>query len=819
LTPTITSFSPDSGTVGDGITKDNTIGLTGTAAANSKVSIYDGTLLLGSVTANSSGAWNYTTGTLSNGAHSFTAATSSQGDTGGSPSGFPNATTTGVPAGTVLSAVNGDFTSSYAGQVIDGLNVHGTIYINNPGVIVKNCQAQYIVVNSDHATIQDSDIIGNNFEGRDGIFIGANNTTVLRTDISGVENGFWLEANYAVIKDNYIHNLPYDAKIDPHLDGLQVPEGAGVSNASITHNNFALGTNQITSCLMMSDIHNSTISYNRFDGGGYTVYFEDGSSGNQVTSNTFAGHAFGYIYPGDSAGEAQTYNGNVTDTGTAILGGSTALVTTALKSASTTETSPPFSVTVDTVAPSAPTIAAKAATVTNVEVLSGNAEANSKVAVFDGATKLATVTANSSGAWSFTTAELSVGSHSFKATATDAAGNTGNASSTAAITITAAPAAPGTPTIASFSTDSGVAGDHITNDNTLTLTGKAAASSTVKVFDGSTQVGTATANSSGAWSLTTRGLADGNHSLSATATSLGAASVKSAPLSVTVDTHAPSAPTMKAYTQAGSVVANTTTLDDLVLKGTAEANSTVKVFDGSTAIGTAKANDSGAWSFDTGHLDVGKHSFKATASDVANNISSASAATSISVGMHRQVHLNSVSRDWSGVTKISGEASAGSQIKVLDGNTLLGSTVTDGSGSWTLTTDGLSNTATHTIKAQQVDSHGVGVENSDGVAVMGSTYDDIVKGTSGNDLFVGRAGDDTFVFAANFGNDIIRGFDAIGRHHDVVQFNKSVFDDFASVLDHASQIGRDVVISTGADALTLKHTKLAALDAHDFHFA
>ena len=55
--------------------------------------------------------------------------------------------------------------------------------------------------------------------------------------------------------------------------------------------------------------------------------------------------------------------------------------------------------------------------------------------------------------------------------------------------------------------------------------------------------------------------------------------------------------------------------------------------------------------------------------------------------------------------------------------------------------------------------------------------------------------------------------------HDTIQFSKTVFDSFASVLSHASQVGQDVVISTGSDTLTLKNTKLSALNSHDFHFA
>src|SRR5207249_12201362 len=43
--PTISSYSTDSGTLGDSIANDNTLTLTGTAAAGSTVSVYDGATL------------------------------------------------------------------------------------------------------------------------------------------------------------------------------------------------------------------------------------------------------------------------------------------------------------------------------------------------------------------------------------------------------------------------------------------------------------------------------------------------------------------------------------------------------------------------------------------------------------------------------------------------------------------------------------------------------------------------------------------------------------------------------------------------------
>ena len=81
--PIISSVSPDTGVAGDGITNASTLTLTGTAVASSTVNVYDGATLLGTATANASGAWTFTTGTLGDGAHSFTATDTVSGVTSG----------------------------------------------------------------------------------------------------------------------------------------------------------------------------------------------------------------------------------------------------------------------------------------------------------------------------------------------------------------------------------------------------------------------------------------------------------------------------------------------------------------------------------------------------------------------------------------------------------------------------------------------------------------------------------------------------------------------------------------------------------------
>jgi YVTN family beta-propeller protein len=118
-----------------------------------------------------------------------------------------------------------------------------------------------------------------------------------------------------------------------------------------------------------------------------------------------------------------------------------------------------------------------------------------------------------------------------------------------------------------------------------------------------------------------------------------------------------------------------------------------------------------------------------------------------------------------------------------------------------------------------------GISNSDDVTNVGTV---VVKGllngatwqysTDNGTTWINGI-NDTFVFASNFGHSTIEGFTAAGPGQDTIQLSKSVFDSFASVLAHASQVGQDVVISSGSDTLKLLNTNLSALNSQDFNFA
>ena len=485
-----------------------------------------------------------------------------------------------------------------------------------------------------------------------------------------------------------------------------------------------------------------------------------------------------------------------------------------------------MSVTIDTVAPVAPTIASFStdsgvvgdgisndATLT----LTGTAEANATVKVYDGTTFLGSVAANSSGAWTYTTAALANGAHSLTATATDPAGNISVASAAMAVTVDTV--APNAPVILS---------EAIVNTNEMMLTGTAESNSTVNVFEGTTLLGTVVADNTGAWSYTTNPLSAGAHVFTATATDAASnTSPASTPVDPVIGAAIPSTPTILSFSPDSGVVGDgITNTKVLTLTGTADPNDAIKVYDGTTLLGSATASGNGAWSFVTTALANGSHSLSATAVDSTGDTSAASSAFNVTVDtvspttvFTGDVKNSNGSFTLSGSVVDNGLAGAGDLIKIYDGTTYLGSTTAGSNGQWSFTTAVLKN-ATHTFTTAASDQAG-NVGNSTGAAIYGSTGKSTLVGTTGNDIMTGGSlSSDTFVFSgSNFGNDVITDFRAQGWSHDVIQFNKTAFSNFADVLAHAAQVGHDVVITHDAtDTVTLKNVTLSSLTQSDFHF-
>ncbi|WP_353738663.1 Ig-like domain-containing protein, partial [Comamonas sp.] len=165
-----------------------------------------------------------------------------------------------------------------------------------------------------------------------------------------------------------------------------------------------------------------------------------------------------------------------------------------------------------------------------------------------------------------------------------------------------------------------------TNDSHPIFNGFADISSTVTIYNGSVPLMTVQASVLGTWiySPSVR-LTDGVHSFTFTSTIGNRTSPPSQPFIFTVDTIPPQPPVITDIMLSGNVGANTS----FTLTGTAEANSTVNIYDHGVLTSSVIASSNGLWSFASSLLPPGMRLFTATASDAAGNVSTPSAERAV----------------------------------------------------------------------------------------------------------------------------------------------------------------------------------------------
>ncbi|WP_085704823.1 Ig-like domain-containing protein [Pseudomonas sp. B8(2017)] len=308
-------------------------------------------------------------------------------------------------------------------------------------------------------------------------------------------------------------------------------------------------------------------------------------------------------------------------------------------------TSGPASVTVDAIAPAAPIISPS-----NGVVISGTAEAGTKVILTDGSgNPIGETTADGSGNWTFTPAPALANGTVINAVAQDPAGNTSLPGSTTVDSV-----APGQPTI--------------DPSNGTVITGSAEAGAKVILTDGNgNPIGETTADGTGNWAFTPGApLANGTV---INAVAQDAAGNTSTPqVSTTVDAVAPGQPTIEPS-------------NGTEISGTAEAGAKVILTDGNgNPIGETTADGSGNWSFTPGTPLANGTVINAVAQDPAGNTSGPSSVTVDAIAPAAPTIEPS-----NGVV-LTGTAEPGATVILTDGGgNPIGETTADGSGDWSFT--------------------------------------------------------------------------------------------------------------------------------------
>ena len=201
--------------------------------------------------------------------------------------GFPDASSTG-PSGSL--APSGSITTSFAGQVIENLDISGEVRVQHDDVTIRNVRirsqgghAIYILGNRD-LVVEDCELDG---QGRNATSaIAEHNYTMRRCEVHGFGEGPRINGN-VVLEDNFIHGFVNFVAQGAHQDCIQATSGW---NIVIRGNTCVIDVDGANAAIYFatSSGGNVLIEGNLIGGGTYALYCgDDLYSGVTVRDNHF----------------------------------------------------------------------------------------------------------------------------------------------------------------------------------------------------------------------------------------------------------------------------------------------------------------------------------------------------------------------------------------------------------------------------------------------------------------------------------------------------------------------------------------------------
>ncbi|NTY79944.1 Ig-like domain-containing protein [Citrobacter werkmanii] len=257
--------------------------------------------------------------------------------------------------------------------------------------------------------------------------------------------------------------------------------------------------------------------------------------------------------------------------------------------------------------------------------IDGTAEKYATITVMVDGKAVGTTQADANGNWQFEydpNPALSDGDYTLTIQAQDEVGNTSSSSYDLVIdTITVTPSLK-----LDTGSDTGSSNDDgITKETQPLLTGTAEANATIEIFIDGTVVGQVVSDKNGVWNYRIpeeASLADGEHAVVVRATDAAGNSANSTTLDIVVDSTMET-PTIHLDSDSGISDADRITNNaSPIFSGSAEAYSSITIYQDGKAIGKVSADANGNWSYSfTGSqaLTDGSYIFYITATDVAGN--------------------------------------------------------------------------------------------------------------------------------------------------------------------------------------------------------
>lgn len=199
--------------------------------------------------------------------------------------------------------------------------------------------------------------------------------------------------------------------------------------------------------------------------------------------------------------------------------------------------------------------------------------------------------------------------------------------------------------------------------------------------------------------------------------------------------------------------------------GIGEAGAKIEVFSGATLLGTTTVDAKGFWNLTSTQLADGTYTVFSKATDASGNVSGPSANLSFSVDAHPPAAPTAaVTTNGAGLADgnqpfFTGNAEAGTVIDLVNGGSVIGQTVANASGIWSLTPNPLANGYFEVIvRSTDVADNTTAAPTPLAFNVFsplnrtGTAQDDTLTGSAGNNALEGLGGVDTAVYAGPRGN-------------------------------------------------------------------
>jgi len=195
------------------------------------------------------------------------------------PGGFPNAASTGVPAGWAPKQTHqGDLTVTQPGATIQDILVTGAIEVQARNVTIRRVRVYGPIDNYYAGTtyggllIEDTEIgpdTGINEGDTEGSGIGIGGYTARRVEVHNVIDGFRVGGSDIVIEDSFVDVGTWPGEC-PHYDGVQ--GFGGGTNVTIRHNTLDDRGDCGTSAVFMADSSRAAnVQDNLLLGGAYSL--------------------------------------------------------------------------------------------------------------------------------------------------------------------------------------------------------------------------------------------------------------------------------------------------------------------------------------------------------------------------------------------------------------------------------------------------------------------------------------------------------------------------------------------------------------------